>query len=98
MTEKNEGLGDREGCKARQQRMGTLDEGEPREKPVFEWLLLVLVLPGPFPLRYCLPGGAPKGISPSSGLLARSCSTSASQALPHPRPGEYSSQSFIAHT
>ena len=45
------GLERGEGCKARQQRMGTLDEGEPREKPAFEWLLLLPVLPGPFPLR-----------------------------------------------
>lgn len=51
VTEENEGLGEGEGCKAREQRMGTLDEGEPREKPAFEWPILLLVLPGPFPLR-----------------------------------------------
>ena len=50
MTEENEGLGEGRVAKPAN-RMGTLDEGEPRDKPAFEWLLLLLVLPGPFPLR-----------------------------------------------
>lgn len=46
-AEKDEVLGEGEGCKPGKQRMGILEE-EPRDKLEFEWLLRLLVLKGPF--------------------------------------------------